>query len=388
LCQFLVDFLSKELDNTTSLFSNIASVILKEKNVRILISPLDWGLGHATRCIPLIKYLREKNAEVIIASDGAQLKLLQEQFPGIEHVVLKGYNVRYSYFLPASMKVLLQVPKLLSAIKREHKELQNIIKTKRIDAVISDNRYGLYSDTVPCVLITHQLNIQASAGSRRFSDKVMEYVKKFNECWIPDNEGEDNLSGNLSHPVPADIKASYLGPLSRFKPATISREMKYDLLILLSGPEPQRAILEKKVVKQLGVLPYIKALIVQGQPGGKGVVSPYPNVDMAPHLNDVSLFEKILCSKAIISRPGYSTIMDMATIGGKRALFIPTPGQTEQEYLAMRFEALNVAVWVQQKQFILKDALTKVFSSKGFDNNLYPEIFQKTIDTWLLSLKK
>ncbi|HTA81872.1 MAG TPA: glycosyltransferase family protein [Bacteroidia bacterium] len=356
--------------------------------MRILVSPLDWGLGHATRCIPIVRYLREKNVEVVLASDGAQLKLLQEQFPGIEHVILKGYNVRYSYFLPASMKVLLQVPKLMGAIKREQKELQKIIKEKRIDAVISDNRYGLYTDTIPCVLITHQLNIQASAGSRRFSEKVSDFVKKFNECWIPDNGGEDNLSGNLSHPLPADITAKYIGPLSRFKAAALSKEMKYDLLVLLSGPEPQRTILEKKVLKQLGALPYIKGLIVQGLPGNKGVDSPYPNVDVVPHLNDTSLLEKILSSKAIISRPGYSTIMDLAMIGGKRALFIPTPGQTEQEYLAMRFEALEIAVWEQQKKLVLKDSLTKVFLSKGFNNNLYPEAFQNTVDEWLARVQK
>jgi uncharacterized protein (TIGR00661 family) len=356
--------------------------------MRVLVSPLDWGLGHATRCIPIIKYLKEKGVDVVIASDGMQLKLLLEQFPGIEHVVLKGYNVKYSRFLPASMKVVLQVPKLLSAIKRENKELQNIIKSKNIDAVISDNRYGLYSDAVPCVLITHQLNIQASAGSRRFSDKVMEFVKKFNVCWIPDNAGEDNLSGNLSHPLPEGVKAIYIGPLSRFSAASGSRDMKYDLLILLSGPEPQRKILEKKVLKQLGQLSYIKALIVQGLPGNTDISSPYSNVDVVPHLNNISLMEKIMCSKSIICRPGYSTIMDLATIGGKRALFIPTPGQTEQEYLAMRFEALEIAVWVQQKKFVLKDSLTKVFSSKGFNNNLYPQVFEKSIDEWLDTLKK
>ncbi|HXP52767.1 MAG TPA: glycosyltransferase, partial [Bacteroidia bacterium] len=296
--------------------------------------------------------------------------------------------VKYSRFLPASMKVVLQVPKLLSAIKKENKELQNIIKSKNIDAVISDNRYGLYSDSVPCVLITHQLNIQASAGSRRFSDKVMEFVKKFNICWIPDNAGEDNLSGNLSHPLPEGIKANYIGPLSRFSTASGSRDMKYDLLILLSGPEPQRKILEKKVLKQLGQLSYIKALIVQGLPGNTEISSPYSNVDVVPHLNNISLMEKIMCSKSIVCRPGYSTIMDLATIGGKRALFIPTPGQTEQEYLAMRFEALEIAVWVQQKKFVLKDSLTKVFSSKGFNNNLYPQVFEKSIDEWLDTIKK
>jgi predicted glycosyltransferase len=188
--------------------------------------------------------------------------------------------------------------------------------------------------------------------------------------------------------LPEGIKAKYIGLLSRFSAANGTKDMKYDLLVLLSGPEPQRKILEKNITRQLGNLPYIKALIVQGLPGNKGIASPHSNVDVVPHLNDVSLMEKIQCSKAIISRPGYSTIMDLAIIGGKRALFIPTPGQTEQEYLAMRFEALEIAVWVQQKKFVLKDSLTKVFSSKGFNNNLYPQVFQNTVDEWLQEIKK
>ena len=354
--------------------------------MRILVSPLDWGLGHATRCIPIIRHLREKGVEVVIAADGAPLKLLQEQFQGIEFVTLKGYRVKYSRFLPASAKVALQIPKIKRAIKREHLELEKLIKEKRIDAVISDNRYGLYTDKVPCVIITHQLNIQAKAGSQLFSNKVLEYIKKFNACWIPDNEGEDNLSGNLSHPVPEGVNAKYIGPLSRFGNAAGNKEMKYDLLILLSGPEPQRTVLEKKVINQLSALPYIKALIVQGKPGSIDVKSPHENIDVVPHLNDISLLEKILSSKAIICRPGYSTIMDLAIIGGKRAMFIPTPGQTEQEYLAMRMEALEIAVSVQQKQLAMKDALTKVFLSKGFNYNLYPVTFQTTLDEWLGSL--
>jgi len=355
--------------------------------VRILVSPLDWGLGHATRCVPLIRHLQSKGVEVVIAADGAPLKVLQEQFPGIETVFLKGYNVKYSRFFSASFKVALQVPKIMSAIKREHKELEKIIKEKKIDAVISDNRYGLYTDLVPTVFITHQANIQAAVGSAYFSNKVVGFVKKFNECWIPDNEGEDNISGNLSHPLPEGLQAKYIGPLSRFKPIEGNREMKYDLLALLSGPEPQRTVLEKKIIQQLKALPYVKALIVQGLPGNKEVQSPAENIDMVPHLNDTSFIEKIATSKAILSRPGYSTLMDMAIIGGKRALFIPTPGQTEQEYLAMRMEAWNIAVWFKQSSLNLKDALAKVFSSSGFNNNLYPVIFEKTMDEWLIKLK-
>jgi uncharacterized protein (TIGR00661 family) len=354
--------------------------------LRILISPLDWGLGHATRCIPIIRYLLAKKVEVIIASDGHQLLLLQEEFPQLEYIRLKGYRVKYSAFLPVSMAVALQVPKINSAIARENRELKLILEANKIDAVISDNRYGLYSEKVPSVIITHQLNIQSRFAKGKLREKTIAHLKKFNECWIPDYEDGDYLSAALSHPVPDGIMAKYIGLLSRFSAQEEHKAMQRDLLVVLSGPEPQRTVLEKKLIRQIEEVGNIKALIVRGIPGGKGLKINH-NIEMVPHLDKNALLDKILTSKVILARPGYSTLMDLAAIGGKRAIFIPTPGQTEQEYLAMFLESENIAVSCSQKRFSLAEAWRKVFQAKGFNHRLYKPMYTDIIDKWLESIR-
>jgi uncharacterized protein (TIGR00661 family) len=355
--------------------------------LRILVSPLDWGLGHATRCIPIIRHLLDKNCEVVIAADGAPLALLREEFPQLEYVELRGYRVWYSSIFSATVSVAMQVGKINRAIAREHRELQTIIESKKIDAVISDNRYGLYSDKVPCVLMTHQLNIQSPFVKGKLREKNVAHIKKFNECWVPDYEDGDTLSCSLAHPVPEGINATYIGILSRFESRPDRKEMQYDLLVLLSGPEPQRTILEKKAIKQINEIGNIKALIVRGMPGGKSFTV-NENIEVVPHMDKNALLEKILVSKAILARPGYSTLMDLAVIGGKRAIFIPTPGQTEQEYLGMYMESEEIGVLSLQKNFSLKETWRRVFQSKGFNNKLYKEIYKDKIDGWLRTAPK
>ena len=350
--------------------------------LRILLSPLDWGLGHTTRCIPIIQYLLNRNVDVIVAASGASLTLLKEEFPQIEYIDFRGYRVRYSSFLPASAAIALQVPKINRAIAREHRELESIISTKKIDAVISDNRFGLWSDKLPCAIITHQLNIHSPFAKGLLTEKNLGYIKHFGTCWIPDYEDGDNLSGTLSHPLPQGINAEYIGIISRFEPRIERKEMQYDLLVLLSGPEPQRTILERKVVKQIKEIGNIKALVVRGLPDGKALPAE-KNIEYVNHLRKDALLEKILVSKAILSRPGYTTLMDLAAIGGKRAIFIPTPGQTEQEYLGMYMDSEEIAVSYFQKNFSLREAWRKVFGARGFNSGLYKPLYKEAIDKWL-----
>lgn len=353
--------------------------------LRILVSPLDWGLGHTTRCIPIIQHLLDRNVEVVVATSGASLMLLKEEFPQMEYIELKGYRVRYSSFLPVSMAVALQVPKINRAIAREHRELQTIIESKKIDAVISDNRFGLWSDKVPCVFITHQLNIHSPFAKVLLTEKNLGYIKNFTTCWIPDYEEGDNLSGTLSHPIPEGINAQYIGVISRFEAQKEREQMQYDLLVLLSGPESQRTVLEKKIVKQIRAIGNIKAFVVRGLPGGK-TLPDEKNIEYVNHLAKDTLLKKIGVSKAILSRPGYTTLMDLAAIGGKRTIFIPTPGQTEQEYLGMYMDSEEIAVSYLQKNFSLREGWRKVFQAKGFNSALYKPIYKEAIDKWLESL--
>ncbi len=349
---------------------------------RILVSPLDWGLGHATRCIPIISHLLERNCEVIIATHGYSLDILRTEFPALEYLELQGYDIRYSSILPAAMAIALQLPKIDRSIAREHKETESICKTKKIDAIISDNRYGVWSEHIPSIIITHQLNIRTRFAQGLLRLKLNRHLSKFNECWIPDYEEGDNLSGALSHPCPTAINVRYIGLLSRFNCACQTLTMEHDLLVLLSGPEPQRSILEEMVIRQVNQLDNINVLIVRGIPGGKSY-KVNDRIELIAHLGIKELSEKIGNCKVILSRPGYSTIMDLAALGGKRVIFVPTPGQTEQEYLAGYFDREGIAISCKQNRLSLTIEWLKVLACKGFSSSLYPIIYKQEVDRWL-----
>lgn len=319
---------------------------------KVLIAPLDWGLGHATRCIPIIEALLNNGFEVIVAAEGKQLFLLQNEFPDLMFLTLKGYGISYSKsknLLP--LKMLMQVPKILSAIKYEHDWLDKTIDEHKIDLVISDNRYGLYSNKIPCVFITHQLTIKMpSAWLESFVQRInYKHINKFTACWVPDVEGEKNVAGILAHPIfKPVIPVQYLGLLSRFlNPLLV--EKKYDCCILLSGPEPQRTLLEEKLLKDFDE-PNAKILLVRGMPGSIENLSSSTNVEIKNHLSGNDLLQAIMQSEYIISRSGYTTVMELLSLQ-KKSILIPTPGQTEQEYLGERLMEESWCCSIKQDDF-------------------------------------
>ncbi|MBC8266918.1 MAG: glycosyltransferase [Flavobacteriales bacterium] len=327
---------------------------------RILVAPLDWGIGHATRCIPIIKQLIAHNFEVIIAADGRPLHLLSTEFPNLEMVRFSGYNIKYPKYLPMSISMLLQTPKLLWSIKKENTALAEIIKDYNIDGVISDNRFGLYSNQVPCVFITHQLQIQTPYFTDSIQGFNYKYINKYSACWVMDDE-ENNLAGELSKPNSLPNNTKYIGVQSRFeKQETIK---KYDFLAIVSGPEPQRTILEKGLIKALKNRQG-KSLIVLGKPelNSKEEIG---NLSIYSHMNATELNTAILESELIICRPGYSTVMDLAKLE-KKAFFIPTPGQTEQEYLADNFKRNGTCYSQNQSDFDLEEAIEESKNYSGF----------------------
>jgi uncharacterized protein (TIGR00661 family) len=334
-----------------------------ESKKRILVAPLDWGLGHATRCIPVIRQLLEQDAEVIIAADKRPLELLKNEFPTLEFIVLPGYNIHYPQKGSMALQMLWQIPKLLAAIKREHAQLEEIIKQKIIDAVISDNRYGLWSKQIPCIFITHQLFIKAPFGELILHTINKRYINRYTKCWVPDIEGTGNLSGELSHNKKISLNTFFIGPLSRFS-SNVTATEKWDILAILSGPEPQRSVFEKIILDELRTTK-LKCLVVQGIPEKNDSKKLSGHIEIVSHLNSTEMNKMIIASELIISRPGYSTIMDLSVLG-KKAIFIPTPGQTEQQYLAKKLNEEKIALFVQQNKFNLTAALTKVKSYKGF----------------------
>ncbi|MBL0330679.1 MAG: glycosyltransferase [Bacteroidetes bacterium] len=351
-----------------------------QKNKRILICPLDWGLGHATRCIPIIHLLLKKNTEVVIAADAGPLALLKQEFPQLTFVQLKGYNIQYPKSGSMKLKMLLSIPKIVNGIKEEHTQLDKIIDEHKIDIVISDNRYGCWSKKVKSIFITHQLMIKAPIGESILHKKVLTYIANYDECWVPDTEGENNLSGDLAHHYPLPKNTYFVGALSRFdfsvSPESYRDEMT-TIVAIISGPEPQRSVFEKLVIEQL-LQTNIKALVVCGK-ASEPKTETIKNIKIVSHLNSDEMQNAILNSEIILSRSGYSTIMDLAYLG-KKAIFIPTPGQTEQEYLAERFLKKGIAFSQTQASFDLKIALAKSKNYKGFEKMKLSNELEKRID--------
>ena len=330
---------------------------------RILVAPLNWGLGHATRCIPIINALLQHNFTPIIVSDGDALNLLKKEFPNEIFDELPSYNVTYSkkgnWF---KWKIFMNSPKLLSAINKERKATEVLIDKYNIDGIISDNRLGVHSKKVPSVFITHQLNV-LSGNTTWLSTKIhQKIIKKFDECWVPDNENNPNLSGKLGHTSTVGLATKYIGPLSRFEKTNL--EIVYDLMVLLSGPEPQRTMLEEKLLDELSTFNG-KILFVKGKiEANKTIVEKAP-FTIYNFMQSEALENAINSSKFILSRSGYTTVMDLAKIG-KKAFFIPTPGQFEQEYLAERLDELKLTPTCSQDDFKL-NLLNKIEDYKGLD---------------------
>ena len=312
---------------------------------RILVAPLDWGLGHATRCVPLIRRFRDEGHVVFLAASGHSEKFLHQEFPDLTIIPKKGYGIQYSLKTSMTLMMLFQSLKILMNIFREHQWLKKIIQQHKIDEVVSDNCYGLWNKNVHSIFITHQLMIKCPAGLKWMEPLlhriVIWFVSRYNECWIPDVEGEDNLSGDLSHRYPVPGNAKFIGWCSRFalQENKLTTENEYDLCILISGPEPNRSAFELESIEALKTFRG-NAILILGKPGNEILPELKENVRVFNHLDTNELRSVIINSKKIICRSGYSTIMDLRTIN-KGALLIPTPGQTEQEYLAEYLDGKN-----------------------------------------------
>ncbi|WP_417290449.1 glycosyltransferase [Corallibacter sp.] len=341
---------------------------------RILVAPLNWGLGHATRCIPIIHALITNNFEPIIASDGAALNLLKKEFPNLLHLELPSYNITYSkkgaYF---KLKLLKDSPKMLTTLKAEKKAVKKIIEDYDISGIISDNRFGVSSKHIPSVFITHQLQV-LSGNTTWFSSKMhQKIIKKFDECWVPDNVGEPNLSGKLGHIDIPKLKVKHIGPLSRLQ-KTQNSKTTYSAMVLLSGPEPQRTLLEEKLLESFKTYKG-SVLFVRGVIEGEPLSKTQDHITVYNYMTSQMLEEAINSSAFIISRSGYTTVMDLAQLG-KKAFFIPTPGQFEQEYLAERLTKTGLVPSCKQSEFSI-DKLKEIDNYKGLSGFDYEINYKK-----------
>lgn len=330
---------------------------------RILVAPLDWGLGHATRCIPLIRELLARGARPYLATSGRAFHLLEKEFPGLPLLPLASYGVRY----PGErllLQLALQAPRILAGIWREHAQVRQLVGRYRLDGVISDNRLGAFSKQVKSVYLTHQLHFMApvprlaalAAGVHHW------FIRRYDECWVPDTPLAPGLAGALSHPPLS--RTRYIGPLSRLSPSISPAEFRYDLLVLLSGPEPQRTRLEERLLEQLSGIDQ-QVLLVQGITEKEERWQAAPHIQCISYLRGEALEAALKSSRLVVCRSGYSTIMDLARLG-HRALFIPTPGQTEQLYLARLLRERQIAYAVEQSEIDLPADLKAAEAYRGF----------------------
>lgn len=315
---------------------------------KILVSVLNWGLGHAARTIPIIRELEKRGFSPVLASDGSALLLLQKEFPHLKSYELPSYNIKYS--TKGSLlkwKLMLDAPNILQAIKAEKKATAQLIAKENIEGIISDSRFGTRHKGIKSVFITHQLNV-LSGNTTWLSSKIHQnYINRFDQCWIPDSPGKLNLSGILGHPKNLKENLKYIGCISRLEKQKVS--LKYDYLVLLSGPEPQRTILQNILFRAFRGTTK-KVLFVRGVMNDEPFTCLNPSVSIKNYLFGKDLQEAVNSSRIIISRSGYTSLMDLAKLE-KKAFLIPTPGQFEQEYLAERLMKMGVAPYCRQEAF-------------------------------------
>jgi uncharacterized protein (TIGR00661 family) len=309
---------------------------------KIIVAPLNWGLGHATRCVPIIKSLQENKFTPVIASDGEALLFLQKEFPGLETILLPSYNITYAKHL--KWHLLLQIPKIRKAKNEEKKCIEDYIhKHDDVVGIISDNRFGVRSAKIPSVYVTHQINVLSGWTTFLTSFIHQRVIKKFDECWIPDEEG-GRFSGKLSKSK-NKLNQKYIGILSRFQKREL--EKVHDILILLSGPEPNRTHLENQL-KRIYKDSSKRVCLIQGKVEERQKTSTYGNIKVINFMLSDELEEMVSASEKVICRSGYSSIMDLVSLH-KKAILIPTKNQTEQEYLAKYLKRLELFEYKEER---------------------------------------
>lgn len=338
-----------------------------KKKYNVLVCPLDWGIGHATRCVPIIKELIKQDYQVIIGADKRPLDFLKIEFQKVKFVPFSGTTISYPANKFMALKMFFTLPRFLLGILKEHNDLKQIVREHNIDFIISDNRYGLWHKKIPSIFMTHQIGIK-TPSSLSFFKPLLDlmnrfFIQKHSQLWIPDFENEPNLSGSLSHGYHLNIPTCFIGPLSRFSDTVDFKKNNYPKIIaLISGPEPQRSIFEEILISEFKLHPE-KSVIIRGKTESQKIET-INNITLYPHLPTSELLEFLKNANLIICRPGYSTIMDLAVLN-KKAVLVPTPGQTEQEYLARKLKGKGIFFSETQANFSLNTALGEYQTYSG-----------------------
>ena len=306
--------------------------------MKILIAPLNWGLGHATRCVLIIRKLITEGHEPVVVADGFPLAFLQQEFPTLRFIEFPSYSVYYTAGKSQVGAMLFNFPNIISGIIREHFWLRDLLRNENFNQVISDNRCGMWNRRVHSIYMTHQLMVKMPSNLTFLEPLVHRlhnaFIRRYDECWIPDRAENGGLSGDLAHKYLLPRNARFIGTLSRFQGMEkIVPNTNFEVVAVVSGVEPQRTIFEDSLILRYKNRPE-KVLIVRGQPQAQQIKKQLANIKLVSHLSDVEFVAALLGAKKIICRSGYSSIMDLDALNClNKAEFVPTPGQTEQEYL-------------------------------------------------------
>lgn len=350
------------------------------KGARILVAPLDWGLGHATRDIPVIRRLLELDARPMIGADQGPLALLRQEFPDLPWVRIPGVNVRYSRGRSQFWSMARQLPAMVDSVREEKTLFKRMKGEWKLDAVISDQRFGIRSPELPSVIITHQVFPFTPFAQGALRKLNLHHLSRFDRCWIMDEAAAPGLAGELSHGRDLAANARYIGTVSRMR-TSAPPVNDHRIVAVISGPEPQRTLLEHILLEQLARVEG-RHLLVLGKPG-QTAESTQGNVRVVPHLPSDELASAMASAELIVSRSGYTTLMDLAALG-RSALIIPTPGQQEQEYLA-DLHARTGRFMVQRQEAIdlgtaLRNSRTNAVATTGPSSDGLERALQELAD--------
>ncbi len=333
----------------------------------IFVSPLSWGLGHATRDIPIIRELLKRKHKITIASSGSSLVFLQEEFPECEFLKFPDYPTPYSGSIFFVLKFTAYIPLMIYAIRKEEQKARQKIEKNKYDLIIADNRFGVYSPNIPSFFISHQLRFSApkiipvaEEWAQSFNSR---FHKNFTRVIVPDNRPDTvSLSGKLSvNTRQATLdRIYYAGILSSIRKIDIEEDI--DFLFSVSGPEPQRTMLENIIIKQACKLPG-KKMVLLGKPSENIEYKLDEFTTVKSHAGREEMSVLMNRAKFIISRSGYTTVMEIAELGKKKCLFIPTPGQTEQVYLSQYYQKKG---WFYSKSQYYLDIVKDVEEAKKY----------------------
>lgn len=302
--------------------------------MKVLIAPLNWGVGHAARCIPVIRQLLSEGKEVHIASDGVALSLLKSYFPKVTFHELNDLNITYTKSVPLYLKFPVIAWRLIKGYRHDRRKVELLQARENFDIIISDSRFGAYSKKAKSYIIIHQLRLSNFGGkpTEWIAQQIIKrLLKPFETCLIPDHEGTNNLTGAISRPIDG-IPYLYTKPLSRFPIDGVELPLpRYNILVIVSGPEPQRTKFENIILK-LAASSSKNIMLFRGTKSAPEI-NTVPNIKVFDFAGD-SMFQSLVHNcDLIITRAGYSTIMDLYALK-KGAVLVPTPNQPEQEYLA------------------------------------------------------